>query len=61
MTVPTSSLAKRISSELDEIQRTTRHVQKDWENFLRTADDRYVKATAFDLHSFYTGSKESSD
>ena len=23
--------------------------------FLRTADDGYLKATAFDLHSFYTG------
>lgn len=55
MTAPISSLAKRISSELDEIQRVTRHVQKDWQNFLRTADDGYLKAAAFDLHSFYTG------
>jgi len=55
VTGPVSTLAKRIASELDEIQRVTRHVQKDWQNFLRTADDGYLKATAFDLHSFYTG------
>lgn len=55
MTEEVSTLAKRIAVELDEIQRVTRHVQKDWRNFLRTADDGYLKATAFDLHSFYTG------
>ena len=55
MTEGVSALAKRISDELLEIQRVVRHVQEDWQNFLRTADDGYLKATAFDLHSFYTG------
>ena len=55
MTGGVSTLANRIVGELDEVQRVARHVQKDWQNFLRTADDGYLKATAFDLHSFYTG------
>ncbi|MGO9314023.1 MAG: hypothetical protein ACLQBD_03930 [Syntrophobacteraceae bacterium] len=55
MTGGSSTLADRIAGELDEVQRVTRNIQKDWQNFLRTADDGYLKATAFDLHSFYTG------
>ena len=55
MTGEVSTLTKRIADELDEIQRMAGHVQKDWQNFLRTGDDGYLKATAFDLHSFYTG------
>lgn len=50
-----SPLAKRLAGEIEEIQRVSRHVQEDWQKFLRTADDGYLKATAFDLHSFYTG------
>jgi hypothetical protein len=50
-----STLADRIAGELDEVRRVTRNIQKDWQNFLRTADDGYLKATALDLHSFYTG------
>ncbi len=50
-----STLADRIAGELDEVQRITRHIQKDWQKYVRTADDGYLKATAFDLHSFYTG------
>ncbi len=55
MTGGVSTLANRIVGELHEVQRVTLNVQKDWQNFLRTADDGYLKATAFDLHSFYTG------
>ncbi len=39
MTGGVSALANRIPGELDEVQRVTLHVQKDWQNFLRTADD----------------------
>lgn len=50
-----STLAKRIAGELDQILRIACHVEEDWRNFPRTADDGYLKATAFDPHSFYTG------
>jgi hypothetical protein len=47
-----STLANRIARELDEVQRVTSHVQKDWQNFLRTADDGYLKATALICTAF---------
>lgn len=55
MTGGVSPLARRLAGELDEIQRVSRHIQEDWLKFLRTADDGYLKAAAFDLHGFYTG------
>ena len=39
-----STLADRIAGELDEVRRVTRNIQKDRQNFLRTADDGYLKA-----------------
>lgn len=55
MTAEGPILADRIASELEEIERVARHVEKNRLNYLHTADDGYLKATAFDFHGFYTG------
>jgi len=47
--------AKRIRDELSQIDTVVSHVQRDWNEFVRKGDDAYLKAVAYDLHSFYTG------
>jgi archaellum component FlaC len=47
--------AKRISDELSQIETIVSHVKRDWNEFVRTGDDAYLKAVAYDLHGFYTG------
>ncbi len=50
-----SGEAERISNELRLVNEIVTQVQSDWEKFVRTGDDAYLKATAYDLHGFYTG------
>ena len=50
-----SKEARRIQHELGLIDTIVSHVQRDWDNFVRTGDEAYLKATAYDLHGFYTG------
>ncbi len=50
-----SKEAKRIRDELNEIERVVSHVNKDWQKFVTSGDDAYLKAVAYDLHGFYTG------
>ena len=45
----------QIRDELSQIQRIISNVHSDWNGFLRTGEDAYLKAVAFDLHGFYTG------
>ena len=47
--------AKRIHDELEQIDAIASHVKRDWNEFVRTADDAYIKAVAYDLQGFYTG------
>ncbi len=47
--------AQRIRDELQQIERIVEHVKTDWGKFLSTSDDGFLKATAYDLHGFYTG------
>ena len=47
--------AKRIHDELSQIDTIVSHVKRDWNKFVRTADDAYLKAVAYDLHGFYAG------
>jgi hypothetical protein len=47
--------ADRIRNELMQIERAVSNAQDDWNKFIRTGDDAFLKAAAFDLHSFYTG------
>lgn len=50
-----SKEAKRIRDELSQTTTIVSHVQSDWDKFMRTGDDAYLKAVAYDLHGFYTG------
>ncbi|NQT55760.1 MAG: hypothetical protein HQ551_05995 [Desulfobacteraceae bacterium] len=45
--------AKRIHDELSQIDTIVSHVKRDWNEFVRTADDAYLKAVAYDLQGFY--------
>jgi archaellum component FlaC len=47
--------AKRIHDELSQIDTIVSHVKRDWNEFVRTGDDAYLKAVAYDLQGFYTG------
>ena len=47
--------ARRIHDELSQIDTIVSHVKRDWNEFVRTADDAYLKAVAYDLQGFYTG------
>jgi hypothetical protein len=47
--------AERIRDELEQIERTVLHAERDWKRFVQTGDDAYLKAVAYDLHGFYTG------
>ena len=47
--------AQRIHDELEQIDTIASHVKRDWDEFVRTADDAYLKAVAYDLQGFYTG------
>jgi hypothetical protein len=55
LTARTSVLGKRIRNEIEQIQRAASHAQRDWQKYQRTADDAFLKATAYDLHGFYGG------
>jgi len=45
--------ARRIHDELSQIDTIVSHVKRDWNEFVRTADDAYLKAVAYDLQGFY--------
>ncbi len=47
--------AQRIHDELEQIDTIASHVKRDWDEFVRTADDACLKAVAYDLQGFYTG------
>lgn len=47
--------AKLIRDELAQVERITTNVHSDWKGFLRTGEDAYLKAVAYDLHGFYSG------
>ncbi len=47
--------AKRIRDELSQIDTIVSHVKRDWNEFVRTGDDAYLKAVAYDLQGFYEG------
>ena len=49
--------ADRIRNELVQIERVLSSTQADWKKFITTGDDAFLKAVAYDLHSFYTGLK----
>jgi hypothetical protein len=46
-------LASRIRSELPDIERLVRRVNKAWEHANRTGDDLYLDSVALNLHGFY--------
>lgn len=39
--------AERIRDELEQIERTVVHTKRDWEKFVQTGDDAYLKAVAY--------------
>ena len=43
--------AKRIHDELSQIDTIVSHVKRDWNEFVRTGDDAYLKAVAYDLQA----------
>ena len=47
--------AERIRDELAQVERAVSNARRDWDKFVVTADDAYLKAVAYDLHGFYTG------
>jgi hypothetical protein len=47
--------ARRIRDELKQVETIVSHSERDWEKFVLTGDDAYLKAVAYDLHGFYTG------
>ncbi len=47
--------AEQIREELVQVERVVAAVRRDWEEYVRQADEAYLKAVAYDLHGFYTG------
>ena len=47
--------AERIRNELTQIERVLSNTIADWNKFVTTGDDAFLKAVAYDLHGFYTG------
>ena len=58
MNAEASKEARRIRDELPQIATIVSQAQRDWREFVRTGDDAYLKATAYDLHGFYTGNEK---
>jgi hypothetical protein len=48
-------LARRIRTELDEIERVQRRIETGWERARQSGDDHYLDGVALNLHGFYSG------
>jgi hypothetical protein len=49
------TIAGRIRSELQDLQRVVERTGRIWQQALTSTDDYYVDATALNLHGFYAG------
>ena len=50
-----SKIARRISQELNELDRVVRRAQQAWRRSQQSDDDLYLDAVALNLHGFYSG------
>lgn len=48
-------VAKRIRSELIELERVVERIQEGWRRAEQSADDFYLDGVALNLHGFYSG------
>ena len=51
--------AERIRDELVQVERAVSNARRDWDKFVVTGDDAYLKAVTYDLHGFIQGLKGS--